>query len=173
MPLTKQKKEAVVAEVANLLSESKMTVIASYKGTAVKDMQSLRREAKQNGTTLKVIKNRLVIQALKKLDNLKAIDISELQGMLAYAFNSEDEVAPAQSLAAFAKNNPSLSFVGAITAEGNWLSSDQVKALADLPSKPQLISSVVSLLGSPIRSVVSAVGSPLPNVLSGLQSKSN
>ena len=58
MPLTKQKKEAVVAEVANLLSESKMTVIASYKGTAVKDMQSLRREAKQNGTTLKVIKNR-------------------------------------------------------------------------------------------------------------------
>ena len=173
MPLTKQKKEAVVAEVANLLSESKMTVIASYKGTAVKDMQSLRREAKQNGTTLKVIKNRLVIQALKKLDNLKAIDISELQGMLAYAFNSEDEVAPAQSLEAFAKNNPSLSFVGAITAEGNWLSSDQVKALADLPSKPQLISSVVSLLGSPIRSVVSAVGSPLPNVLSGLQSKSN
>ena len=173
MPLTKDKKQAVVSEVTELLSQSKMTVIAAYTGTAVKDMQRLRREARDNNTTVKVIKNRLVMQAIKNLDNLKDIDVSQLQGMLAYAFNPEDEVAPAQNLAAFAKSNPTLSFVGAITPEGTWLSADQVKALADLPSKPQLIASVVSLLGSPIRSVVSAVGSPLPNILSGLQAKTN
>ncbi len=173
MALTRDKKQAVVEDVTGLLSQSKMTVIASYKGTAVKDMQALRRQAKENGTTVKVIKNRLVIQALNNLDNLKGIETSAFEGMLAYAFNPEDEVAPAQSLAAFAKNKPTLSFVGAITAEGNWLDAEQVKALAELPSKPQLIASVLALLGTPIRSVISAVGSPLPAIVSGLQAKSN
>ena len=173
MPLTKDKKIAVVADVTSLLGSSKMTVVATYQGTAVKDMQALRRQAKQNGTTVKVIKNRLVIQALNKLDNMKNIDPSRFQGMLTYAFNADDEVAPAQSLAAFAKNNPTLTFVGAITIDGNWLDSEQVKALSELPNKPQLIASVVSLLGSPIRSVISAVNSPLPAIVSGLQAKSN
>lgn len=173
MPLTREKKNEVVSEVTDLLKQSKMTVIAAYKGTAVKDMQALRRQAKDNGTTVKVVKNRLVIQALKNLDNLKDVDVSELEGMLAYAFNADDEVAPAQSLAAFAKSNPTLSFVGAISPEGKWLTADEVKSLSELPSKPVLIASVVSLLGSPIRNVVSAVGSPLPNILSGLQAKTS
>lgn len=173
MPLTRDKKQQVVAEVNQLLSESKMTVVAAYQGTTVKDMQTLRRRAKDNGTVVKVIKNRLVIQALKSQDNLKDVDVSQLEGMLAYAFNGEDEVAPAQSLATFAKTNPTLNFVGAISPEGKWLSAEEVSALAELPSKPVLIASVVSLLGSPVRNVISAVGSPLPNILSGLQAKTS
>ena len=173
MPLTRDKKNEVVADTANLLKESRMTVIAAYKGTAVKDMQTLRRQARESNTTVKVIKNRLVIQAIKSVTNLKSVDVSQLEGMLAYAFNPDDEVAPAQSLAQFAKNNPTLSFVGAITPEGNWLSADEVKSLSELPSKPVLIASVVSLLGSPMSSVVNAIGSPLPNILSALQTKTN
>jgi large subunit ribosomal protein L10 len=64
MALTKDKKQAVVAEVTDLLNSSKMTVVAKYEGTGVKALQELRRDAKQAGTTVKVIKNRLVIQAL-------------------------------------------------------------------------------------------------------------
>ncbi len=173
MPLTREKKQAVVAEVKQLLEESKMTVIATYKGTAVKDMQTLRRQAKDNGTTVKVIKNRLVIQALKNLDKLKNIDSAPLEGMLAYAFNPEDEVAPAQSLANFAKLKPTLSFVGAITSDGKWLSAEEVGSLAELPSKPVMIASVVSILGSPIRKVVNAAGSQLPGIVAGLQAKVN
>jgi len=173
MPLTKEKKVAIVAEIKNLLEESKMTVVASYKGTAVKDMQNLRAQAKENGTTVKVVKNRLVIQALKQLDNFKEIDIAQFEGMLAYAFNQKDELAPAQSLANFAKTNPTLSFIGAITPEGKWLNADEITSIASLPSKPVLIAAVLSLLESPIRSVVSSLGSQLPNTLSGLQAKTN
>ncbi len=173
MPLTREQKSQVVNEVSQLLGESKMTVVAAYTGTPVKAMQALRRQARDNKTTVKVVKNRLVVQALKQHDNLKDVDVSQLQGMLAYAFNPEDEVAPAQNLAAFAKTNPTLNFVGAITPEGKWLSSDEVKSLADLPSKPVLIASVVSLLGSPIRSVVSSVNSQLPGIVSALQAKTN
>jgi large subunit ribosomal protein L10 len=169
MPLTREKKESIVADLSSLLEQSKMTVVATYKGTAVKDMQALRAQAKENGTTVKVIKNRLVVQALKQLENLKDIDATKLEGMLVYAFNQNDEIAPAQNLATFAKNNSTLSFVGAITPEGKWLTAEEVTSLASLPSKPILIASVVALLGSPIRSVVSSLSSQLPNILSSLQ----
>ena len=93
MALTKNEKKDVVSEVADLLSSSKMTVVAKYEGTTVKALQQLRRDAKANGTKVKVVKNRLVIQALKGNKDLEATDTSELQGMLLYAFNGEDEVA--------------------------------------------------------------------------------
>jgi len=173
MALTKEKKAAVVDEIKNLLASSKMTVVASYKGTAVKDMQTLRSQAKESNTIVKVVKNRLVIQALKQMDNLKGVQVDQLEGMLAYAFNQEDEIAPAQSLAAFAKTNPTLLFVGGITPEGKWLSADEITSLSALPSKPVLIASVVSLLGSPITSIVNSVGNQLPNILANLQARTN
>jgi large subunit ribosomal protein L10 len=71
MALTKDKKNQVVSDIAELLKSSKMTVVAKYEGTTVKALQTLRREAKQNGTTVKVVKNRLVIQALKSSDALR------------------------------------------------------------------------------------------------------
>lgn len=114
MALTKSEKKDVISEVTDLLKDSKMTVVAKYEGTTVKALQQLRRDARNNGTRVKVVKNRLVIQALKDNDNLKDVDTSALQGMLLYAFNGEDEVAAAQVLNTFAKQNPSLEFVGAI-----------------------------------------------------------
>ncbi len=173
MPLTKAKKEQVVSDVSDLLKESKLTVVAKYQGTSVKDMQALRRQARDNGTQVKVVKNRLVIQALKNLEQFKDVDTSELEGMLTYAFNKEDEVAPAQAIAQFAKDKPTLEFVGALSAEGKWLNATEVKTLSELPSKPVLIASVISLLGSPIRSVISASSGHLPAILSALETKAS
>src|SRR5580765_5352305 len=144
MALTKNDKNDVVAEVSDLLHSSKMTVVAKYQGTTVKALQTLRRDARGNGTKVKVVKNRLVIKALQANDTLKAADTSELQGMLLYAFNDQDEVAPAQILNAFAKTNSRLGFVGAISAEGKFLSADDVKSLANLPSKNELVAQVVA-----------------------------
>ncbi len=173
MPLTRAKKEQVVSSVKQLLEQSKLTVIAKYQGASVKDMQNLRATAKDSGTTVKVIKNRLVIQSLKGNDKLSSINTDQLQGMLVYAFNSEDEVAPAQSIAEFAKSKPEVEFVGAITGDGNWLEASSVKELAELPSKPVLIASVVALLESPIRSVVGATGGNLPNLIASLKAKAS
>src|SRR5580704_4206951 len=117
MALTKNEKNDVVAEVSALLSSSRMTVVAKYQGTTVKALQQLRRQARDNGTKVKVVKNRLVIKAVQATDALKGVDVSDLQGMLLYAFNADDEVAPAQILSQFAKSNPTIEFVGAITGE--------------------------------------------------------
>jgi len=171
MALSKEQKNKVVSDVAELLSASKMTVVAKYQGTDVKALQTLRRDAKSNGTKVKVIKNRLVIQALKATNTLKDTDTTALEGMLLYAFNGEDEVAAAQILNTFAKQNPTLEFVGAISAEGEFVDAANVKALASLPSKNQLIAGLINTLNSPMQGVMSGISSNLHGLLQALEAK--
>mgnify|MGYP000721648952 CR=1 FL=1 len=173
MALTKQQKQSVVDEIVALLGESKLTVAAAYQGTDVKSLQELRRSAKTNGTTVKVVKNRLVIKAVESNEQLKNADTSELKGQLLYAFNADDEVAPAQVLASFAKKNPSLQFVGAITDQGLFLSADEVKALANLPSKNDLLAQVIATLSSPLNDVTNALSGNLHALLDGVEAKAS
>lgn len=171
MALTKAKKHEVVSEVAELLGASKMTVVARYTGTGVKQLQALRRQTRENGTKVKVVKNRLVRQAILQTEKLKGTDTSALEGMLLYAFNANDEVAPAQVLAAFAKTNPTLEFVGAISADGKFLGAEEVKSLATLPSKEQLIAQVVATLTAPLNDVVNGLSGNLHALLDGISAK--
>jgi large subunit ribosomal protein L10 len=171
MALSKTQKNDVVAEISDLLSTSKMTVVARYQGTTVKSLQALRRDARANGTKVKVVKNRLVIKAVAQNDTLKDADTSELQGMLLYAFNADDEVAPAQVLSTFAKTNPTLEFVGALTGEGKFIGADDVKALANLPSKNELVAQVVATLLSPVNDVTNALSGNLHALLDGVEAK--
>ena len=171
MALTKEKKAEVVKELADLLSESKMTVVAKYEGTTVKAMQELRRQCEENGTTVKVVKNRLVIKALGSTDSHKEADTSDLQGMLMYAFNANDEVAPAQVLHTMAKTEKQIEFVGAFDADGNKLTADEVKALAQLPSKDEMIATVLNTLKSPVNNVVSGLGGNLHGLLDAIAAK--
>lgn len=173
MALSKDKKNQVVAEVSELLSDSKLTVVAQYQGTTVKAIQALRKEAKAGGTKVSVIKNRLVIKALESNPNLKDVDTSALNGQLLYAFNSEDEVSPAQVINTFAKTNPNLQFVGAITADGKFMSAEDVKSLAVLPSKNELIAQVVATLLSPVHDVTNALSGNLHALLDGVEAKAS
>lgn len=173
MALTKARKSDIVGEVSQLLGESKMTVLASYPGTSVKAMQSLRRDATDGQTKVKVYKNRLVIKALSADERWKSVDTTAIKGQLLYAFNAVDEVAPAQALAAFAKNNPTLEFVGAITADGQFISSDDVKALAELPSKDQLRAQLVGTIGAPLSGFINVLSGNIRGVLNVLQARAD
>ena len=171
MALSRNKKDEVVSEVAGLLSSARMTVVAKYEGTTVKALQGLRRDARDSGTKVKVVKNRLAIKAIQQTDQLKDVDTSALQGMLLYAFNEQDEVAPAQALAAFAKLNPTLKFVGAISAEGKFLDAEEVKTLAALPGKDVMIGSVLATLAAPLNDSVNALSGNLHALLDGIEAK--
>lgn len=173
MALTKLQKDSVVESTIELLNTSKLTVITKYETTTVKELQELRKIAKSTGTTIKVVKNRLFVQALKQTKALKDVDVSQLTGMLMYAFNPIDEVAPAKSVADFAKNVTALEFVGAITSDGKLLTADKVKELASLPSKEQLIAQVVATLLSPVNDTIRALSGDLHGLLDGLASKAN
>lgn len=173
MALSKDKKHELVGELTDLFGSSKMTVVAQYQGLTVKAIQQLRRDARDNGTKVKVVKNRLVIKALQGNDAFKGTDTSALTGMLAYAFNSDDEVAPAQVLNAFAKTNPALQFVGAITADGQFLSADDVKALASLPTKDQLRGQLVGTIAAPLSGFVNVMAGNVRGVLNVLNARAD
>ena len=171
MAITRDKKNALVTEISDLLQDAKMTVFAQYQGLSVADIQQLRAKAREAGVTIKVVKNRLVRVALKSIDTYKDADTSALTGQLLYAVSADDEVAPAQILNDFAKTHPALAFAGAFSGEGATLSADEVKALAGLPSKNQLIGEVIAQLLSPVHDITNALSGNLHALLDGVEAK--
>ena len=171
MALTKDQKQLVVSDISALLEESKLTVVAKYTGTTVKEVQELRRNASNSNTKLKVVKNRLVIQAAKSIERFKETDFSHLNGQLLYAFNADDEVAPAKVIADFAKQHQQIEFIGALTHDGSFISADDVKALADLPSKDQLRAQLVGTIAAPLSGFINVLSGNVRGVLNVLNAR--
>jgi large subunit ribosomal protein L10 len=171
MAISRDKKNELVAEMSELLSTAKTTVFAQYDGLTVADVQKLRALARESGVTIRVIKNRLVRVALEGVDTYKNIDHSSLTGQLLYAISADDEVAPAKVLDTFAKTNDALRVMGGFSGEGALMSADEVKALASLPSKAQLIGEVIAQLLSPVHDVTNALSGNLHALLDGVSAK--
>lgn len=171
MAISKDKKQQLVADLTELLNDAKMTVFAKYQGLSVKEMQELRNSARENNVKIKVVKNRLVRVAMGEIAVFKNADTSKLEGQLLYAISDDDEVAPAQVLAKFAKDHAALELKGAFSGTGEELDENQVKALADLPSKDQLIGQVVDMLLSPVNDVTNGLSGNLHALLDGIADK--
>lgn len=171
MAITRDKKQTLVAEVSSILQDTKMTAFAKYQGLSVQELQELRTAAREANVTIKVVKNRLVRVALSEHATYKGIDTAALEGQLIYAFSNEDEVAPAQVLDTFAKKHPALELVGAFSNEGTVLDTAEVKALAGLPSKNQLVAEVVAQLLSPVHDITNALSGNLHALLDGVEAK--
>ncbi len=171
MAISRDKKQALVAKMVAALTDSQLAVFAQYKDLSVADLQELRAMAREAGVSIIVIKNRLVRVALSQVETYKDADTSALEGQLLYAISTDDEVAPAQILDKFAKTHPALQFAGGFSNEGLALSADDVKALAGLPSKNQLIAEVVAQLLSPVHDTTNALSGNLHALLDGVEAK--
>lgn len=173
MSISKDKKQTLVADLTDLLSTSKMTVYAKYQGLTVAELQELRKSAREAGVKIKVTKNRLMRVAMGEIAVYKDTDTTNLVGQLLYAVSDSDEVAPAKILANFAKTHNALEISGAFNDAGANLGPDEVNALAALPSKNELIGSVVSQLLSGINDSISGLAGGIPGILSGLEAKAS
>lgn len=171
MAVSKDKKLALVNELRELFAAAKGTAVAKYQGISVAELQELRKAARQAGVTIKVVKNRLVRVAMTDSTTYKATDTSALLGQLLYAFSDEEEVAPSKVLDEFAKTHPSLELVAGFSGEGLAQSATDVKALAGLPSKHQLIAEVVAQLLSPVHDTTNALSGNLHALLDGVEAK--
>lgn len=171
MAISKDKKQSLVSEMSELFASAKGTAVAKYDGTSVAELQQLRKAARENGVTIKVVKNRLVRVAMGEQATYKETDTSALVGQLLYAFSDSDEVMPAKVLDEFAKTHPTLELVAGFSGEGLAQSAADVKALAGLPSKNQLIAEVVAQLLSPVHDVTNALCGNLHALLDGVSEK--
>lgn len=173
MALLREKKTQIIDEISRSITESKMTVVAEYQGTSVKALQDFRRQARDSNTTVKVIKNRLVIKALQNNPDFKGIDTNFINGMLLYVFNEQDEAAGAQAIARFSKTQPTLKIIGAITNTGELISEQDANAIALLPSKEQLRGQLVGVLAAPLTGFVGVISGNIRSIFTVLNARAD
>ena len=146
MSLNRNEKAAVVTDVAAQVARSQTLALAEYRGLTVEHLNALRRQARDKGVYLHVLKNTLARRAVAGTPFEVASEA--MVGPLIYGF-SEDAVAAAKVLADFSKGNDKL-VVKAGAYAGKALDANGVKALAAIPTKEVLLAQLAGLLKSPI-----------------------
>lgn len=144
-------KVAVVAEVGERLEAAEAAVLTEYRGLDVAALSELRRALREAGGTYKIYKNALVRIAARE----RGLEIDDLlTGPTAVAFVDGDTAGVAKALREFAKTNPALIIKGGVLGE-NVLSAADVAALADLPSRDQLLAEIAGLFAAPMQQFAS------------------
>ena len=146
MSLNKSEKQTVVTDVAAQAARSQTLALAEYRGLTVAHLDVLRKQAREKGVYLHVLKNTLARRAVAGTPFEVASE--SMVGPLIYGF-SEDAVAAAKVLSDFAKGNDKLIVKGGAYA-GKALNAEGVKSLASIPSKEVLLSQLLGLMQSPI-----------------------
>jgi large subunit ribosomal protein L10 len=146
LSLNRNEKAAVITDVAAQVARSQTLALAEYRGLTVEHLNNLRRQARDKGVYLHVLKNTLARRAVAGTPFEVASE--SMVGPLIYGF-SEDAVAAAKVLSDFAKGNDKLVVKGGAYA-GRVLSADGVKSLAAIPSKEVLLSQLLGLMQSPV-----------------------
>jgi large subunit ribosomal protein L10 len=145
--LNLEQKKAVVAEVAAVAAEAHSAIAAEYIGISVEAMTALRAKARDNNVYLRVVKNTLARRALEGT-NFECMG-DALVGPLVLAFSQEDPGAAARVISDFAKGNDKL-VVKLVSIGGKLLAAGDIKRLADMPTKEQAISMLMSVMNAPI-----------------------
>ncbi|MFD0944154.1 50S ribosomal protein L10 [Savagea faecisuis] len=143
-----QAKQAVVQEITDKMKESAAFIVVDYRGLSVAQATELRKQLREAGVDMTVYKNTMSRRAAESL-GFEALN-EFLTGPNAIAFSTEDVIAPAKVLNNFAKENEQLEIKAGII-EGNLVSVDEIKALAELPSREGLLSMLLSVLQAPMR----------------------
>ena len=141
-------KQSLVQEIAGKFEAAASVVVVDYRGLTVAQVTELRKQLREAGVEFKVYKNTLVRRAAEQA-GVEAIN-EVLTGPNAIAFSTEDVVAPAKIINEFAKKNEALEIKAGII-EGTVSSAEDVKALAELPSREGLLSMLLSVLQAPVR----------------------
>ncbi|MGF7186889.1 large subunit ribosomal protein L10 [Desulfitispora alkaliphila] len=159
-------KQEVVADLTDKLKNSQGVVITDYRGLNVAEVTQLRAKLREANIDYKVVKNTLTKIAAKNAE-VEGVD-QFLEGPTAIAFSAEDPVAPAKILSEFAKAHKELEIKGGVL-DGSAVTFEQVKELADLPSREELLAKVVGGMQAPISGFVNVLQGPIRNLAYALQ----
>ena len=150
MGLSMEQKQAMVAEVAAKLAGAQAVIVAEYRGLDVERVTQLRTRARKSGLYLRVLKNTLARRAVKGTPSEKLSE--HMVGPLMYGI-AQDPVAGAKVIAEFAKENERFVIKGGAMANA-VMSLQDIRALASLPSREELLAKLVGTLQAPIVKLV-------------------
>jgi len=155
--MARSDKVAAVAELANKFSSSAGVVLTEYRGLSVKALKDLRRSLGHDAS-YSVSKNTLTTIAAREagVDGIE----QHLVGPTAIAFIDGDPVVVAKGLRDFARTNPQLVIKGGVL-DGKFMTSDEVRKLADLESRDVLLAKVAGAMQGVLQQAISLVSAPL------------
>ena len=148
-------KKAEAVKVANgLLTDAESAIVVDYRGLTVDEVTDLRKQLRDAGVKMVVIKNKILERAIEgtDYDDLKATFV----GPTAIAFSNEDPIAPAKILKKYAEDHDALEIKGGFI-EKDVKTLDEINEFADLPSREDLLSMLASALQDPMRKIARAV----------------
>ncbi len=153
MSLSLDQKKAVISEAAEAISSARAGVLAEYRGFNVQQLTSLRMEARNAGVWVKVVKNNLARLAVRDSDFECLAE--HFTGPVIFSA-SEDPIAVARVMAAFAKDNENFRItVGAMN--GDLIDLAMIQRLSSLPGRDELIARLMGTIQAPVRKFVSTL----------------
>ncbi len=150
MGLNREEKAAVIDEVGAQVASAQSIIVAEYRGLEVGSITALRRQARESGVYLRVLKNTLARRAVAGTPFEGLTD--KLVGPLIYGI-SKDPVSAAKVLADFAKSNDKLALKAGAMPNA-VLDQDGVKALASMPSRDELLAQLMGTMQAPVAKFV-------------------
>jgi large subunit ribosomal protein L10 len=150
-------KQTIVSEVAEVAATAYSAVAAEYRGLSVTQMTQLRKQARENGVYLRVVKNTL---ARRAVENTEFACMQEaLVGPLVLAFSREDPGAAARLVRDFSKQNKEL-VAKLVAVGGTLLSPGDLDRLANLPTREQALAQLMGVMKAPIEKLVRTLAEP-------------
>jgi len=163
--LTKQKKQEILKDLEAGLKKAKIIIFVNFHGLNVVASHKLRKLLREIGVKYLVVKKTL---AKKALEAIKFEGVApEMEGELALAYSDGDPLASAKALEKFAKENKTIKLIGGVW-DSNYINSETVVMLANIPSREILLSKLVYVINSPIRGMVVTLNGVIRNLVSVL-----
>ena len=159
--MNKTEKTAMVESLAGDLAKSSNAIVFAFAGLKVPEVTELRRQVRETKSKYLVVKNTLALRATKGTA-MEAV-AEHFSGATAVVYNRTSPVALAKVLTNFAKTNPNLVFKAAVI-EGQAVATSEIKVIAELPSREELVSKLLFVLQSPMRRLVTALNGPIRNL---------
>ncbi|AEV94776.1 50S ribosomal protein L10 [Pediococcus claussenii] len=148
------KKAEIVDGVADQFTNSMAAIVVDARGLTVAEVTELRKQLREEGVKMQVIKNKILSRAAEKA-GFEGMD-EVFSGPSAVAFSDEDPVAPAKVLKKFADDNDNLTIKGGII-EGAVADIDKINTFATMPSRDDLLAMLANEFMSPVRDVAYAL----------------
>jgi len=152
--LSLEDKKAIVAEVASVAASAHSAIAAEYRGLKVASMTKLRSEARKNGVYVRVVKNTLARRAVQGTSFECMQD--GFVGPMVLAFSLQDPGAAARVIQSFAKDNDKV-VIKLVALGGKLLTPNDLKAVANLPTRDQALSQLMAVMKAPVQKLVSTM----------------
>jgi large subunit ribosomal protein L10 len=170
LPLTRSEKVAAVEALTERIQGAEAIVVTDYRGLSVDQLGQLRRQMRSTGAEFHVVKNTLTLRALAEAGMQAPGEL--LTGPTALAFLHDDLSGPVKALKECAKETNILAIRGALMG-GAVLDAKGAEALADLPSRAQLLSQLAGILQAPQRQLVTLLQAPARDLVSVLKAQAD